>query len=1247
MRTAPFTALIASLCLPSLALAGAPAPAQCPMVLDFDFDAAGQAILAGQDVSNAYSAWGIDLIVWTAMSMNPSDLGLPIAFDSANPTGGDWDLGTPNQSYGGPGVGVGGATNTYPLGNLLISAENTTDANNDGYVDVPDDDAGGAWFEFFFDQPTCLFSMTVIDIDAGETPPDLVVYDAAGNQLEWIDYSTTGNNGVETRSFGICGADHIMVDVYSSGAIDNLVLCNGGTPEVCDGVDNDGDGDIDEGGSDAEAALADSTVYGGSSTHAMWLPGVGNFVFNPDGTFEEDLAAGTATLTGTLERIGSPDKRFAVNATFSGRTTVAGAGSPKQELLASAYAAAGGPVDPGTWYYYNDFSGTLTGQGTYAGASLSFAETGPNFQVGYGANGKNANYGGSGWFTVAVNSQPSGSSALNPNGNGDFNLDFTSTCFAADVCDGIDNDGDGQVDEDGAGADGADADLTVFTVPAGGGSLDRAFWLSGIGDFQFSPDGFFEENPAAGTATLTGTLQKQGTPCAQFEASLTLTGRTTAVGAGSPHLDLNPSAYVAGGGTVDPSTWYYYEDFVGTLTGQGCYAGAVVELTEYGANLQVGAGANGRNTGWGTSAWVNVSVTSQPTSGPALAANGNGDFNLDLGACFQAETCDGLDNNGDGQIDEGFDVDGDGVTSCGGDCDDADAGNFPGNSEVCDGDDENCDGLVDEGYDVDGDGYTVCGGDCDDSDAGVNPGATEVCNGDDEDCDGLVDEGFDADGDGYTVCGGDCDDSDAGVNPGATEVCDGDDEDCDGLVDEGFDADGDGYTVCDGDCDDGDASAYPGATELCDGVDNDCDGIVDVPDGDGDGYTVCDGDCDDADAAVNPGATEICNGIDDNCDGLLLDGEDDDDADGVTVCEGDCDDADPDTYPGASELCDGVDNDCDGVIPVDEYDWDGDGMSGCDGDCNDGDPTIYDGAPEFCDNIDTDCDGAADNGFDVDGDGIPDCVDSCPQIIDNDEDPWGDVLATGTDVTNSYQNWGVTIERFEDGALSVAVPAVTWDSGNPTGGLEDLGTPNVDFGGPGIGADGGLGDPGVNEFAQANVQKGVDGNTWWVVSFSSATCVHSIRFIDVDQNELPAQVILFDVNVQTINTITSSALGNNSVEELDLGGTCGVYVMMIDMYAEGAWDDLQVCVDPNGGPEVCGDLIDNDGDGLTDEDCAGNGPDVPVMDPNAGSDSVGDLAAPASTDGSGCSQGGAADPRLALVLLMGLAVGVRRRRLLA
>ena len=654
------------------------------------------------------------------------------------------------------------------------------------------------------------------------------------------------------------------------------------------------------------------------------------------------------------------------------------------------------------------------------------------------------------------------------------------------------------------------------------------------------------------------------------------------------------------------------------------------------------------------------------------------------------EVCDGVDNDCDGTTDEGFDADNDGWTTCGGDCDDNEPTTNPDCPDPCDGVDNDCDGSIDEDFDVDGDGYTTCGGDCDDTDASVNPGATEVCNGVDDDCDGTipadetdadndgvricdgdcddtdpnvsqagievcngvdddcdgqVDEGFDTDGDGYTTCGGDCDDTDAAINPGATEVCDGVDNDCDGTTDEGFDADNDGWTTCGGDCDDNEPTTNPDCPDPCDGVDNNCDGNIDeLYDVDGDGFTTCNGDCDDTNAAVNPDATEICgNGIDDDCDGVVDEG-DDADGDGVTTCDGDCDDTDPSTYPGAPEICDGNDNDCDGQLPPDEVDWDGDGISGCDGDCNDGDDTIYPGAPEYCDNIDTDCDGAADNGFDQDGDGIPDCIDSCPMLVDHDSDPWGDIILAGDDVTNAYMNWGVLVERYLDPNLVITEPAIAYDSSNPFPGDENIGTPNVEFGGPGVGAGGEAGAPGENNANHGNVMKATAGNTWWIVNFTSSTCVHDIDLIDVEQGELAAQVILFDVNVQTIATFTAGGLGENSVENLDLGGTCGVFVMLIDFYGDGAWDNLNVCVDPTGTAELCGDGLDNDGDGLVDEDCVNVGGDDDDDDAT-GDDDDDDDDDGEDEEEEGCSAAGQrAQPRLWLLLMTGfVALGLRRR----
>ncbi len=319
------------------------------------------------------------------------------------------------------------------------------------------------------------------------------------------------------------------------------------------------------------------------------------------------------------------------------------------------------------------------------------------------------------------------------------------------------------------------------------------------------------------------------------------------------------------------------------------------------------------------------------------------------------------------------DSDGDGLTGAD-DCDETNAAVNSTAAEICNGIDDNCDGNVDEGVtltfftDADTDGFgdpntatesceasdeqVTNDSDCNDSNADVFPGAEEVCNNIDDDCDAEVDEEGketwydDSDSDGFgnpetafAACepdgavsnGDDCDDDDATVNPAAEEVCNEVDDNCDGDVDEGvlstyyIDLDDDGW------------GAPESTTEACD---------------EPRGYATAVGDCDDDAAAVNPDASEVCNAIDDDCDGDI----DDDDrsvdlstgtttyadtdrdtfgdpAAATTACtspsgyvsdDTDCDDSDPTAYPGASEYRDGIDNDCDGTADDDLYKGTGD-----------------------------------------------------------------------------------------------------------------------------------------------------------------------------------------------------------------------------------------------------------------------------------------------------------------------------------
>jgi hypothetical protein len=404
------------------------------------------------------------------------------------------------------------------------------------------------------------------------------------------------------------------------------------------------------------------------------------------------------------------------------------------------------------------------------------------------------------------------------------------------------------------------------------------------------------------------------------------------------------------------------------------------------------------------------------------------------------EVCNGLDDDCDGVVD---DAPGD----AGGDCESGRPGLCgPGrvvclggalsceplaepaaDDATCDGLDEDCDGEVDEdsaaleapcradAAGVCAEGRTACiAGEvlCEPA----APGA-EVCNGLDDDCDGAVDEEpaglggacvSDRPGrcaPGLVVCLGGALVCDPLAEPAADDgTCDGIDEDCDGAVDEDARAGEACETGLAGVCAAGLRVCLAGVIacegqapteEVCNGLDDDCDGAVDENpiDAGGDCDTGRPGRCAPGTLACTAGALvcegradaapedAVCDGLDEDCDGQT-----DEDvgeggpcetgtagvcAAGLRVCLSGAWECVPQAEPSA-ETCNDLDDDCDGE--TDESPEDGllcatGGVGECAAGrrrCADADMTCVPEArpaEETCDGRDDNCDGTIDEGL--------------------------------------------------------------------------------------------------------------------------------------------------------------------------------------------------------------------------------------------------------------------------------------------
>lgn len=189
----------------------------CPTLIDFDTGADGQLLAAGTIIDDEFSGYGIT--VSTSSASNPA-----MIFDSANPTGGDLDLGTPNQDFGGPGVGAGGASgapgeNSIAEGNLLIISE-------DGDQSDPDDNAAGGTLIFEFATPYKVAAVTLIDIESTTEDYEIRAYDANGALITLNATQGLGNNSRVVVNVNADMVSRLEIFMSNSGGVANLdIVC--------------------------------------------------------------------------------------------------------------------------------------------------------------------------------------------------------------------------------------------------------------------------------------------------------------------------------------------------------------------------------------------------------------------------------------------------------------------------------------------------------------------------------------------------------------------------------------------------------------------------------------------------------------------------------------------------------------------------------------------------------------------------------------------------------------------------------------------------------------------------------------------------------------------------------------------------------------------------------------------------------------------------------------------------------------
>jgi len=207
--------LLVPLLLSSVA-SGCVLPDECyrpTITIDFDKFQKGDIV---SDIGYGVSVEAVRIVKKSIGSTAPASA---MIFDTSNPSGGDFDLGTPNSDFGGPGIGSGGASgspteNGIALNNVLIISQDEDTTN-------PNDNANGGTMYFDFVEPKYVESIGLLDNDENSVTIDLFKTD---NTTEQIIVTEGGENSYTEVIIDRKLLTGMNVHFVGSGALTHLNL---------------------------------------------------------------------------------------------------------------------------------------------------------------------------------------------------------------------------------------------------------------------------------------------------------------------------------------------------------------------------------------------------------------------------------------------------------------------------------------------------------------------------------------------------------------------------------------------------------------------------------------------------------------------------------------------------------------------------------------------------------------------------------------------------------------------------------------------------------------------------------------------------------------------------------------------------------------------------------------------------------------------------------------------------------------